>query len=79
MTAGEPTDKQGSRLVRFAAVEAAQKQRHGSRLQSDFERIAANHGNTAGARRIARVAVARKIVTLVYYGMRDVVIISIAA
>ena len=63
--------KQGSRLVRWAAVEAAQRQAHGTKLRADFTRIAAHHGDPAGARRIARVAVARKIVTLVYYGLRD--------
>jgi hypothetical protein len=40
-------------------------------LREDFERIAATHGNTPGARKIARVAVARKIITLVFYGLRD--------
>jgi transposase len=71
--------KQGSRLLRWAAVEAAQRQAHGTKLRSDFNRISANHGDTAGARKIARVAVARKIVTLVYYGLRDGVIKSLAA
>jgi len=73
-----PITKQGSRLVRWAAVEAAQRQASGSRLRADFERIAANHGNTPGARKVARVAVARKIVTLVYYGLRDGTIRSLA-
>jgi transposase len=63
--------KQGSRLVRWAAVEAAQRQAAGSRLGEDFLRISASHGRGPGARKIARVAVARKIVTLVYYGLRD--------
>jgi transposase len=66
-----PITKQGSRLVRWAAVEAAQRQAHGTKLRTDFARITANHGDTAVARKIARVAVARKIVTLVYYGLRD--------
>lgn len=57
--------KQGSRLVRWAAVEAAQKT--GDFLKTDFRRIAERRNN----RKIARVAVARKIVTLVYYGLRD--------
>jgi transposase len=70
--------KQGSRLLRWAAVEAAQRQAHGTKLRSDFNRIAANHGNTVGARKVARVAVARKIVSLVYYGLRDGVIRSLA-
>jgi transposase len=66
-----PITKQGSRLVRWAAVEAAQRQANGTKLRADFARIAAHHGDSAGARKIARVAVARKIVTLVYYGLRD--------
>jgi transposase len=57
--------KQGSRLVRWAAVEAAQKT--GDFLKSDFHRIAERRHNT----KIARVAIARKILTLVYYGLRD--------
>jgi len=57
--------------VRWAAVEAAQRRAAGSKMRADFTRISSNHGNTAGARKIARVAVARKIVTLVYYGLRD--------
>ncbi|MGH9303165.1 MAG: transposase, partial [Acidimicrobiales bacterium] len=71
-----PITKQGSRLVRWGAVEAAQRQAHGTKLREDFTRIAASHGNTPGARKIARVAVARKIVTLVYYGLRDGAILS---
>jgi transposase len=57
--------KQGSRLLRWAAVEAAQKT--GGFLKADFRRIAERRNN----RKIARVAVARRILTLVYYGMRD--------
>lgn len=58
--------KQGSRLVRWAAIEAAQRQSN-TFLAKDFFRIAARRDN----RSIARVAVARKILTLVYYGLRD--------
>jgi transposase len=68
--------KQGSRLVRWAAVEAAQRQARGTKLRADFARIATSHGETLGGRKVARVAVARKIVTLVYYGLRDGVIRS---
>jgi transposase len=57
--------KQGSRLVRWAAVEAATKT--GDFLKSDYRRIAQRRNS----RKIARVAVARKILTLVYYGLRD--------
>jgi transposase len=66
-----PITKQGSRLVRWAAVEAAQRQRNDSQLRQDFLRISASHGSTPGARKVARVAVARKIITLAYYGLRD--------
>jgi transposase len=66
-----PITKQGSRLVRWAAVEAAQRQRNDTQLRRDFLRISASHGNTPGARKVARVAVARKIITLAHYGLRD--------
>ena len=66
-----PITKQGSRLVRWAAVEAAQRQAHDTKLRADFTRITTHHGDTVGARKIARVAVARKIVVLVFYGLRD--------
>jgi transposase len=58
--------KQGSRLVRWAAVEAAKVPRSHSWLKADYRRIAARRG-----RKIAAVAVGRKILTLVYYGLRD--------
>ena len=68
-----PITKQGSGLLRWAAVEAAQKLRAGTWLKSDFARIAAARG-----RPIARVAVARKILTLAYFGLRDGHIRSLA-
>ncbi len=58
--------KQGSRLVRWAAVEAAMMPRNYSWLKSDYRRLAARRG-----KKIARVAVGRKILTLVFYGLRD--------
>ena len=58
--------KQGSRLVRWAAIEAAQRH-HGGPMQETFTRIAERRDST----KIARVALARKILTLVYYGLRD--------
>ena len=73
-----PITKQGSRLVRWAAVEAAQRQGNATKLREDFTRVASNHGDTKGARKVARVAVARKILTLVYYGLRDGTIRSLA-
>ena len=68
-----PITKQGSGLLRWAAVEAAQKLRAGTWLKTDFVRIASMRG-----RPIARVAVARKILTLAYFGLRDGHIRSLA-
>jgi transposase len=56
----------GSRLVRWAALEAVARYHGGTWLQRDFRRIAARRGKNK-----ARVAVARKLLTLVYYGLRD--------
>lgn len=59
--------RQGSPALRWAMVEAAQKaERSGGHLREMFERIAKRRG-----RKIARVAVAREILELCYYGLRD--------
>ena len=58
--------KQGSKLVRWAAIEAISKIRGGPKLQADYHRIADRRGIN-----IARTAVARKLLILVYYGLRD--------
>ena len=58
--------KKGSTLVRWAAVEAISKMRGGPKLKADYMRIATRRGVN-----IARVAVARKLLTLVYFGLRD--------
>jgi transposase len=58
--------KQGSALVRWAAVEAVARWRGGAPIRDSFQRIAERRGTN-----IARVAAARKLVTLVFYGMRD--------
>jgi transposase len=58
--------KQGNKLVRWAAIEAVTGYRGGPKLKADYERIAARRGKYR-----ARVAVARKLLTLVYYGIRD--------
>jgi hypothetical protein len=52
--------------VRWAAVEAVQRLPYGSKLRADRERIAARRG-----KKIAKVAAARKLLTLVFYGLRD--------
>jgi transposase len=58
--------KMGSRLVRWAALEAVARYHGGTWLQRDFRRIADRRGKNK-----ARVAVARRLLTLVYYGLRD--------
>jgi transposase len=58
--------KQGSRLVRWAAVEAVGRQRGATVVAVHHHRVAERRG-----RPIGRVAAARKLLTLVYYGLRD--------
>jgi transposase len=59
--------RQGSPALRWALVEAAQKITTGSGpLREKYERIAKRRG-----RKIAKVAVAREILILSYYGLRD--------
>jgi transposase len=58
--------KQGSVLVRWAAVEAVARYRGGAPIREAYLRIAARKGN-----KIARVAAARKLLTLIFYGLRD--------
>ena len=61
-----PITKQGSPLIRWAAVEAVARYRGGAPIRDTYNRVAARKGN-----KVARVAAARKLLTLVYYGMRD--------
>ena len=61
-----PITKQGSRLVRWAAVEAISRNHGGDKIKADYRRIAERRG-----RNIGRVAAARKVLRLVYYGLRD--------
>jgi transposase len=58
--------KQGSVLVRWGAIEAISGGHGGPKLKADYRRIAARRGIY-----VARVAVARKFLTLVYFGLRD--------
>jgi transposase len=58
--------KQGSRMVRWAAVEAISRNHGGDKIKADYRRIAERRG-----RNIGRVAAARKVLRLVYYGLRD--------
>jgi len=69
-----PITKQGSRLVRWAAVEAVQRLSPHSWLGQHRARIEAHRGKG-----VAKVAAARKLLTLVYYGLRDGEIRCLAA
>jgi transposase len=61
--------KQGSRLLRWALAEAIQHQPAGFKPRAAAEAIIARRGEKA--RRIAKVAAARELLTLVFYGLRD--------
>jgi transposase len=61
--------KQGSRILRWALTEAIQRQPAGSRVRAARDGIIARRGKEA--RNIAKVAAARELLTLVFYGMRD--------
>jgi transposase len=58
--------KQGSRLVRWAVIEGTIRYHGGGKLAADFRKIAERRGKNK-----ATVAIARKVLTLVYYGLRD--------
>jgi transposase len=58
--------KQGSRLVRWAAVEAVQRAPRTSRVGRVRDRVAARRGRNIGV-----VAAARELVELAYYALRD--------
>jgi transposase len=58
--------KQGSGLLRWAACEAVARYHGGQPIRPSYKRIADRRGKM-----IARVAAARKLLTLVYYGLRD--------
>lgn len=58
--------KQGSRLVRWAACEAVARYRPTARIEADYVQIARRRG-----KKVARVAAARKLLTLVFWGLRD--------
>ena len=61
--------KQGSRLLRWALIEAIQHAPADSLPGAARQRIVARRGKQA--KHIAKVAAARRLLTLVYYGMRD--------
>jgi transposase len=58
--------KQGSKMVRWAAIEAISRNHGGDKIKADYRRISERRG-----RNIGRVAAARKVLRLVYYGLRD--------
>jgi transposase len=61
--------KQGSRLVRWAAIEAVQHAPKGTPMRRTYQRIVDRRGDNA--KNVAKVAAARVLLTLVYYGLRD--------
>jgi transposase len=61
--------KQGSRLLRWALIEAIQRIPRDSAVGAVKNAIIARRGKEA--KNIAKVAAARRLLTLVYYGMRD--------
>ena len=58
--------KQGSRLVRTTLIEGISRYHGGTVLDVQYRKLAQRRG-----RNKARVALARKVLTLVYYGLRD--------
>jgi transposase len=58
--------KQGSKLLRWALIEGISRYHAGPRFAAEFHRIAERRG-----RNKARVAIARRVLTLAYYGLRD--------
>ena len=61
--------KQGSRMLRWAVCEAIQRQPADTRPRQVKDGIIARRG--AEAKNTAKVAAARELLTLVFYGMRD--------
>jgi transposase len=61
--------KQGSRMLRWAVTEAVQRQPAGTRPRQVKDGIIARRGTQA--KNTAKVAAARELLTLVFYGMRD--------
>src|SRR6266536_6463778 len=58
--------KQGSRLVRWAVIEGTVRYHGGGKLAADYRQIAERRGKNK-----ATMAIARKVLTLIYYGLRD--------
>ena len=62
--------KQGSTILRWALVESVARYHGGAVIEPTYRRIAERRGGKIG-NKIAKVAAARKLLTLVYYGLRD--------
>ena len=58
--------KHGSKLLRWALIEGISRYHGGPHLAAEFHRLADRRG-----RNRARVAIARRVLTLAYYGLRD--------
>ncbi len=71
------TDKQGSTILRWALAGAIQHQPHGSPVREIKDRIIGRRGKEA--KNIAKTAAARKLLTCVFYAMRDGQVRSLAA
>jgi transposase len=69
--------KQGSKILRWAMVEAIQRQPAGNPIRQRKDAIIARRGKEA--RNIAKVAAARQLLTCVFYAMRDGQVRSLAA
>jgi transposase len=66
--------KQGSRLLRWALIEGISSTHGGDVLAAHYRKLAKRRGTNK-----ARVAIARKVLTLAYYGLRDGEIRCLAA
>jgi transposase len=58
--------KRGSKLLRWALIEGISRYHGGPHLAVEFHRLADRRGKNK-----ARVAIARRVLTLAYYGLRD--------
>ena len=58
--------KKGSKLLRWALIEGISRYHGGPHLAVEFHRLAERRGKNK-----ARVAIARRVLTLAYYGLRD--------
>lgn len=63
--------KQGSTLVHWSAIEAVSRYHRGAPIRDTYRRVADRRVADRRGRNIGRVAAARKLLTLVYYGLRD--------